>query len=80
MSKFNLRVEDLEVASFAVVSAPESQALIAQPADSWPAVCTCIGICEPSADVYCSGGCPPFAVAQPVVAQPVGVAKPVAAF
>lgn len=26
---------------------------------SWPDVCTCIDICQPTEDIYCSGGCPP---------------------
>lgn len=57
--RISLNVDDLQVTSFAIVDG-QQEYLIAQPADSWPAVCTCIGICEPSADVYCSGGCAPY--------------------
>jgi len=55
--KFSLDLDKLEVVSFATYSGSDASA--APPAESFPAVCTCIGICQPSEDLYCSGGCPP---------------------
>jgi hypothetical protein len=55
--KLSLDLNQLSVESFAL--APATAEPMIQPVDSWPAVCTCIGICQPSADIYCSGGCPP---------------------
>jgi hypothetical protein len=54
--KFSLDLDQLDVVSFATYSGTDAAAV---PAESFPAVCTCIGICQPSADIYCSGGCPP---------------------
>jgi hypothetical protein len=67
--KLSLSVEDLQVSTFTVQEG--STSAMALPAgDSWPAICTCIGICDGTADIYCSGGCPPFAVAAaPVAAE-----------
>jgi hypothetical protein len=57
-SKFSLNPDDLQVQSFVVASTSDTERL--QPAgDSWPAMCTCINICQPTQDIYCSGGCPP---------------------
>ena len=69
--KLSLNLDDLNVESFEPTAAIAggTQYIIAQPADSWPAICTCIGICAPSADIYCTGGCGPF-VAQPVAVKP----------
>lgn len=55
--KISLDLDQLQVTSFATASTYEAEAV---PADSWPAVCTCIDICAPSADIYCSGGCAPY--------------------
>ena len=63
MEKLPLNPEDLQVTTFDTAAASEPSYAIAPGGASWPAVCTCIGICAPSADIYCSGGCPPFAVA-----------------
>ncbi|HSU17897.1 hypothetical protein [Longimicrobium sp.] len=52
----NLNPEDLQVTSFQTAPVSDS---ISTGGQSWPDVCTCIGICQPSADIYCSGGCPP---------------------
>jgi len=53
----NLNPEDLKVTSFPT---QESENMISTGGEnSWPAVCTCIGICRPTEDIYCSGGCPP---------------------
>ena len=52
--KLSLNPEDVQVQSFTT-----SQRISSLPANSWPDVCTCIGICQPTADIYCSGGCPP---------------------
>ena len=52
-----LNLEDLQVSSFQ--TAPTSDSISTGGARSWPDVCTCIGICQPTEDIYCSGGCPP---------------------
>jgi hypothetical protein len=52
-----LNLDQLQVTSFATTSTQER--IDIGGGDSWPAVCTCIGICQPSEDIYCSGGCPP---------------------
>ena len=53
--KLSLDVSDLQVSSFQTASISDSPST----GNSWPDVCTCIGICQPSEDIYCSGGCPP---------------------
>jgi hypothetical protein len=55
--KLTLSLEDLQVTSFQ--TAPLSASISTGGANSWPDVCTCIGICQPTEDIYCSGGCPP---------------------
>ena len=68
--RMSLDLNQLSVESFAPdPAAPEP---MIQPVDSWPAVCTCIGICQPTADIYCSGGCPPM-LAEPVKQDPIAV-------
>lgn len=56
-SRFVLNVEELSVTSFQTVSAYQQDRMPG--ADSYPDVCTCIDICAPTEDIYCSGGCPP---------------------
>lgn len=51
-----LDLNQLEVTSFQTVDQVDR---IGGGENSWPAVCTCIDICQPSEDIYCSGGCPP---------------------
>lgn len=53
-----LNPEDLNVTSFPT-QGPQNKISITGGGFSWPDVCTCIGICRPSEDLYCSGGCPP---------------------
>jgi len=53
-----LNPEDLKVTSFQT-QAQENQISTGGGGMSWPDVCTCIGICQPTEDIYCSGGCPP---------------------
>ncbi|MDB4948812.1 MAG: hypothetical protein JWM27_1461 [Gemmatimonadetes bacterium] len=67
--RLSLDLDQLAVESFP--TAPSEPEPSIMPVDSWPAVCTCIGICQGTADVYCSGGCPPFAAA---VKQPFDAA------
>jgi hypothetical protein len=55
--RLSLNPEDLQVSSFPTAST--SSSISTGGAQSWPDVCTCIGICQPTADIYCSGGCPP---------------------
>ena len=55
--RISLDLNQLSVESFSVAPAGTEESI--QPVDSYPAVCTCIGICQPTADIYCSGGCPP---------------------
>ena len=55
--KLYMSLEDLQVTSFETAS--PAYARSADGGQSWPDVCTCIGICQPSEDIYCSGGCPP---------------------
>jgi len=58
--KISLDLDQLEVVSFATyATASEAERLPGGGEMSWPDVCTCIGICQPSEDIYCSGGCPP---------------------
>ncbi len=60
--KITLDLDQLEVVSFATFSSSSSSEVERFPGVgelSWPDVCTCIGICQPSEDIYCSGGCPP---------------------
>ena len=63
--KLHMSVEDLQVASFETAS-PSYSISTGGGAQSWPDVCTCINICQPTEDIYCSGGCPPDATIQPV--------------
>jgi len=53
-----LNLDQLQVSSFETASLMQA-ADRAQPEMSWPDVCTCIDICLPTEDIYCSGGCPP---------------------
>jgi len=53
MSELNL--DQLQVTSFQTTAESDSIG----GGESWPAVCTCINICQPTEDIYCSGGCPP---------------------
>jgi hypothetical protein len=53
--RFSLNPEDLQVQSYSVSSIDRSIG----GGFSWPDVCTCIDICQPTEDLYCSGGCPP---------------------
>ncbi|SOD02165.1 hypothetical protein SAMN05216486_10282 [bacterium JGI 053] len=55
----NLNPEDLQVTSFTTAAPQERISTIGGGGFSWPDVCTCIGICQPTEDIYCSGGCPP---------------------
>jgi hypothetical protein len=58
--KITLDLDKLEVVSFATYAgANEAQRLPGGGGMSFPDVCTCIGICQPTEDIYCSGGCPP---------------------
>jgi len=58
--KITLDLDQLQVVSFATYSSvAESEQRITGGEQSFPAVCTCIGICQPTEDIYCSGGCPP---------------------
>ena len=58
--KISLDPDRLEVMSFATTFSTTTDAQRLPGGDaSWPDVCTCIGICQPSEDIYCSGGCPP---------------------
>ncbi|HYW10196.1 MAG TPA: hypothetical protein VE913_24740 [Longimicrobium sp.] len=50
-----LDISDLEVTSFQTTSTQVATAM-APPAESWPAMCTCIGICQPTEDIACGGG------------------------
>jgi hypothetical protein len=61
----SLNPEDLQVTSFQTEQASRSVSTIGG-GNSWPDVCTCIGICQPSEDIYCSGGCPPDTTIQQV--------------
>ncbi len=64
--KLSLDIEDINVSTFET-STPEAEtsaAIIGGGGASWPAICTCIGICGPTADIYCSGGCAPYALVQ----------------
>lgn len=54
----NLNPEDLNVTSFPTQEA-QMKMSTGGGGISWPDVCTCIGICQPTEDIYCSGGCPP---------------------
>jgi len=58
--KITLDLDKLEVVSFATYSTTYQQAERLPAGESFPGVCTCIGICQPSEDLYCSGGCAPF--------------------
>lgn len=59
--KITLDLDQLEVVSFATYSATATEAeRLPGGGDSFPAMCTCIGICQPSEDLYCSGGCAPY--------------------
>jgi len=58
-SRLPLNPDDLQVESFAVASSSVGQERLQPAGFSWPDVCTCIGICQPTEDIYCSGGCPP---------------------
>jgi len=52
----SLHPDELQVTTF------ETAALSSDPStggNSYPDVCTCIGICQPTEDLYCSGGCAP---------------------
>ena len=55
----NLNPEDLNVTSFPTVETQYKMSTTGGGGISWPDVCTCIGICQPTEDIYCSGGCPP---------------------
>jgi hypothetical protein len=70
---------NLSVTSFATVSDPISVDPMIRPADdSWPAVCTCIGIC-PTDDTCIALGCAQGPVkAAPIGVEPIGV-EPIAA-
>jgi hypothetical protein len=57
--KMSLDLNQLEVVSFATYTTTSDAERQIPAGDSWPAVCTCIGICEGTKDLYCSGGCPP---------------------
>jgi hypothetical protein len=53
-----LNPEDLQVSSFQTAAISDS--ISTGGGQSWPDVCTCIGICQPTEDIYCTGaGCPP---------------------
>jgi hypothetical protein len=57
--KLSLNLEQLEVTTFATAIYSD---IADRPVDggiSWPDVCTCIDICAPTEDIYCSGGCQP---------------------
>ncbi|MDB4948813.1 MAG: hypothetical protein JWM27_1462 [Gemmatimonadetes bacterium] len=57
-TRLPLNPDDLQVMSFSTSVGATERSI--QPAGfSWPAVCTCINICQPTEDIYCSGGCPP---------------------
>jgi|GEM_PF-1297147 len=58
MSKMSLNPDDLQVTTFQTDQAQKAVSTIGG-GNSWPDICTCIGICQPSADLYCSGGCAP---------------------
>jgi hypothetical protein len=58
MAKQSLNPDDLQVTTFQTDQAAMYASTIGG-GNSWPDVCTCIGICQPSADLYCSGGCAP---------------------
>lgn len=69
--------DKLTVTTFATVSDPiTTDPMIAPRGDSWPAVCTCIGIC-PTDDTCIALGCAqgPFlaapAVREPLLAEPL---------
>ena len=62
--KLYMSVEDLQVTSFETAAVSYSISTGGQM--SWPDVCTCIGICQPSEDIYCSGGCPPDITVQQI--------------
>lgn len=56
--RLSLNVADLQVSSFPTDAT--SSSISTGGAQSWPDVCTCIGICQPTEDIYCTGaGCPP---------------------
>ena len=56
--RISLSLDDLQVASYS--TSVDQQAYSLPDGDiSWPDVCTCIDICLPTEDIYCSGGCPP---------------------
>ncbi|HEX8244558.1 MAG TPA: hypothetical protein VF541_13725 [Longimicrobium sp.] len=55
--KLYLSLDDLRVTSFE--TAPGANSVSDGGGQSWPDVCTCINICQPTEDIYCSGGCPP---------------------
>jgi hypothetical protein len=58
--KITLDLDQLQVVSFATYSARATEAeRLPGGEQSFPAVCTCINICQPTEDIYCSGGCPP---------------------
>jgi len=52
-----LNPDDLQVSTFQTTQ--PSLASSTGGGQSWPDVCTCINICQPTEDIYCSGGCPP---------------------
>ena len=64
MDKLYMSIEDLQVTSFETSAV--SYSISTGGAQSWPDVCTCINICQPTEDIYCSGGCPPDTTIQQV--------------
>jgi hypothetical protein len=57
--KISLDLDQLQVDSFSTFSSATEAERLPGGGDSFPAVCTCINICQPTEDIYCSGGCPP---------------------
>ena len=49
-----LDIGDLTVTSFQT-SADQTISTLRPPEESWPAMCTCIGICAPTEDINCGG-------------------------
>lgn len=72
MVSYSLDPEKLNVESFTTAPTDEQSLAIIGGGNSWPAVCTCIGICPATGDIYCSGGCPPkLGVVEGAIAEPV---------
>lgn len=57
--KISLDLDQLEVVSFATLSDGDAASLPGGEM-SFPDLCTCINICQPTEDIYCSGGCAPY--------------------